>query len=190
MSDLEKLGDVAVLQVHADLLKRPARFDPAPLVQVTEASLDSGGMLGWTGSAWIVDVHHRAWPGRGARRPLSVGFTSHYDKMRSRFREIPMGAAGENIIVNSDVVVPLDRLGNRIVIRGRDGGEAVLTAPTVAKPCLPFTSYMLDVPEVGSHEEIGEDLAFLDEGTRGFIFGVGELAEPFRVRVGDAVFCG
>jgi hypothetical protein len=182
-----RIGEIALLQVHGDLLKHPDRFDPSPLIQVDEASLDSGGMLGWTGAGWVVDVHHRVWPGRGARRPLSIGFTSHYDKMRDRFREIPLGAAGENIIVAADIVMTLADLGARIVIRSQDGQKATLVKPTVARPCLPFTSFMLDLPVVGTHDEIGEELAFLDDGTRGFILGVDELAEPFRLRLGDEV---
>ena len=183
-----KIGEIALLQVHGDLLKWRDRFDPGPLIEVQEASLDDGGMLGWTGSAWVVDVHHRSWPEPGGRRPLSVGFTSHYDKMRSRFREIPLGAAGENIIVSSDQVMSLDALGQRIVIRGQDGRGAILTNPKVAKPCLQFTSFMLELPEVAPFDEISAELAFLDEGTRGFIVEVDQVAEPVRVRVGDEVF--
>jgi hypothetical protein len=182
-----KIGEIALLQVHGDLLKHPDRFDPAPLISVDEASVDANGMLGWTGSAWVVDVHHQAWPGRGARRPLSIGFTSHYEKMRARFRDVPLGAAGENIIVTSDRSRSLDSLGDRLVVRGRDG-EIALTSPQVARPCLPFTSFMMDLSRVGTHEEIGEELAFLDAGTRGFIVGIDKSEEPFRIRVGDKVF--
>lgn len=182
-----KIGEVALLQVHGDLLKSPDRFDPASLIRVDEASVDSDGMLGWTGSGWIVDVHHRAWPGRGGRRPLSIGFTGHYDEMWSHFRQVPLGAAGENIVVKADGVFKTADLGDHIIVRGHDG-EVTLTSPKVAKPCLPFTSYMLDLPEVGSLQEIGYDLKFLDDGMRGFIVGVDESAEPFRIRVGDEVF--
>ena len=188
MSDM-RIGEIKLLQVHGDLLKHVDRFDPEPLIRVEEASVDAEGMLGWTGSAWVVDVHHRAWPGRGGRRPLSIGFTSHYDKMRDRFRDIPLGAAGENIVVEADTVQSLADLGDRLIIRGQDG-EVVLRSPQVAKPCLPFTSYLLDLDEVGTIQEIGYDLAFLDAGMRGFIVGIDESAEPFRVRVGDEVFLG
>ena len=183
-----KIGEIALLQVHGDLLKHPDRFDPAPLIQVDEASVDARGMLGWNGSAWIVDVHHQAWPGRGGRRPLSVGFTSHYDMMRERFRDVPLGAAGENIVVTSDEVMTESTLGSRLLVRGSDGREIPLTWPKVAKPCLPFTSFMLDLPAVGTLQEIGYDLAFLDNGMRGFIVGVEGLTEPVRLRVGDEVF--
>ena len=189
MSDV-KIGEIALLQVHGDLLKHPDRFDPTPLIQVDEASIDAAGMLGWTGSAWVVDVHHKAWPGRGGRRPLSVGFTSHYDKMREHFRDVPLGAAGENIVVTSDEVMTVDSLGSTLLVRGGDGREVALTGPKVAKPCLPFTSFMLDLPTVGTLQEIGYDLSFLDNGMRGFIVGVDGLTEPVRLRVGDEVSLG
>ncbi|MCP4966335.1 MAG: hypothetical protein GY926_14020 [bacterium] len=185
-----KIGEIVLLQVHGDLLKHPDRFDPKPLIEVDEASVDDDGMLGWTGSGWVVDVHHLVWPGRGGRRPLSIGFTSHYDKMRDQFRDVPLGAAGENVVVATDDVLTTADLGERLVIRGQSGAEAVLVRPMVAKPCLPFTSFMLDLPTVGTYEEIGMDLAFLDNGMRGFIVGVDELVAPVRIRVGDEVFLG
>ena len=188
MSDMRKLGEIALIQVHGDLLKHRDRFDPGPLVEVEEASLSADGMLGWSGSSWVVDVHHAAWPEPGPRRPLSMGFTSHYDKMRARFGTAPLGVAGENIIVACDEVVALEDLGDGVVIRCQDGREVALVRPEVARPCLPFTSFMLGLPTVGLSEEIVGHLQFLDGGTRGFILGVDELGEPVRVRVGDEVF--
>jgi hypothetical protein len=149
-----RLGEIVLLQVHAQQLVPADEFDPAPLLQVDEASVDAAGMLGWTGSAWVVDVHHAVWPGRGARRPLSVGFTSHYDKMRLRYGEVPLGVAGENIVVRTDRVVKLDELGEQILVRG-DGREAVLLPEKVAKPCLQFTSYMLGLRRRGAEGRPG-----------------------------------
>ncbi len=186
MSDV-KLGEIALLQIHRDLLVPGDRFDPAPLLQVDALSLDAAGVLGWTGEAWAVDVHHRSWPGRGGRRPVSVGFTSHYDKMRQRFRDIPLGTAGENIIVTAAGPVGLSDLGD-LVVRGANGSEAVLAKPIVAKPCRQFTSFMLELPYKAEADEIADELAFLDEGTRGFIFRVDELAEPVVIKVGDEVY--
>jgi len=182
-----KIGEVDLLQIHGDQVKQLRRYDPAPLIQVGEASVDFNGILGWTGSAWVVDKHHNSWPEPGPRRPLSIGFTSHYDKMRDRYWDIPEGAAGENIVVRSDVVLTLADLGRRIIIRG--GGRAVELIPVkVAKPCLQFSSYMREMPEVGSYEELKDDLAFLGEGTRGFIVTADDDAAPVRVRLGDEVF--
>lgn len=183
MSD--KIGEIALLQIHGDLLVPGDKFDPTPLVQVEAMSIDSAGVLGWTGSVWAVDVHHRSWPGRGGRRPVSMGFTSHYEKMRQRFRDIPLGTAGENIIVTADDPVGLEDLGD-VVIKG--AADAVLTSPIVARPCRQFTSFMLELPYKAEAEAIAEELRFLDGGTRGFIFNVDGLTEPVTIRVGDGVY--
>jgi hypothetical protein len=182
-----KIGEIALLQVHGDEVKLRHRYDPTPLIQVDEASVDVNGMLGWTGSAWVVDVHHMAWPNPGPRRPLSIGFTSHYDKMRDRYWDIALGAAAENVIVATDRVLELGDLGERIIVRGEDR-EVVLLPVKVAKPCLQFTSYMLELNEVGEYERLRGDLDFLGAGTRGFIVTMDEEVAPTRLRVGDEVF--
>ena len=51
-----RLGEIALLQVHSQQLVQGDEFDPAPLLRVDEASVNSAGMLGWTGSSWVVDV--------------------------------------------------------------------------------------------------------------------------------------
>jgi hypothetical protein len=186
MSDGRPIGEIALLQVHTRKLVPHDEFDPAPLLQVDEASVDANGMLGWTGSAWVIDVHHAAWPGQGPRRPLSLGFSSHYDKMRRRYRNVPLGTAGENIVVRTDRVLTLNDLGKRLLVR-RGNREAGLIPLKVAKPCLQFTSYMLELPRMGSLEELKEDLTFLGGGTRGFIVTMDKSAEPARIRVGDEV---
>lgn len=185
---MRKLGNIAMLQVHGNRVKHRDRFDPTSLIEVETASLSSDGMLGWAGSGWVVDVHHAAWPEPGPRRPLSMGFTSHYNKMENRFGKASLGVAGENIIVASDEVVSLADLGQRVVISAENGEEIQLVRPKVAKPCLPFTSFMLGLPSVGIREEIVGHLRFLDDGTRGFVFGVDEIGDPVRIRVGDEVF--
>jgi len=183
------LGEVALLQVHGDQVKRLDRYDPGPLIQVEEASIARAGMLGWTGAAWVVDKHHEVWPEPGPQRPLSVGFTSHYAKMRDRYWDISLGAAGENIVVNTDRVMTLEDLGERMIVRG-EGREAVLLPVKVAKPCLQFSSYMRRLPEVGSHADLAADMAFLGQGTRGFIVTMDENGDPVRIRVGDEVLIG
>ena len=185
MSEI-RLGEVALLQVHGDQVKRRDRYDPAPLIQVEEAAVTHDGMLGWTGAAWVVDKHHQVWPEPGPRRPLSIGFTSHYARMRDRYWDVALGAAGENIVIKTDRVVALGDLGERLIVRGQ-GREAVLLPVKVAKPCLQFSSYMRRLPEVGSYEDLAEDMKFLGEGTRGFIVTMIEHGEPVRIRVGDEV---
>ena len=182
-----KLGEVALLQVHGDQVKRLDRYDPAPLIRVEEASVARDGMLGWTGDAWVVDKHHEVWPEPGPRRPLSIGFTSHYSKMRSRYGDFAVGVAGENVVVATERVVGLNDLGERVIVRG-DDREVELLPVKVAKPCLQFSSYLRQLPEVGTYEELAGDLEFLGEGTRGFIVTMDAGAGPVRIRVGDEVF--
>lgn len=182
-----RIGEIALLQVQRDSVKLRDRYNPDPILQVQEASVDADGMLGWDGSAWVVDAHHMAWPNPGPRRPLSIGFSSHYEKMRDGYRDLPLGGAGENIVVATDQVFLLGDLGERIIIRG-EGREIEFQPLKVAKPCLQFTSYMLELSELGSHEELEEHLAFFDEGTRGFIITMGDDVAPNRLRVGDEVF--
>ena len=64
---------------------------------------------------------------------------------------------------------------------------SLLYSPGVAAPCLEFTSFLLGRADVGTEEEIGDDRAFLHEGTRGYILGVRHLAAEHLVRVGDEV---
>jgi len=184
-----KIGEVELLQIHGGQVKHRHRYDPAPLIQVGEASIDVNGILGWTGSVWVVDKHHNSWPEAGPRRPLSIGFTSHYDKMRDRYWDIPDGAAGENVVIRCGTTFALADLGKRLVIRG-EGREVDLIPVKVAKPCLQFSSYLREMPELGSYEDLKDDLEFLGEGTRGFIVTVDGDAAPVRVRVGDEVFLG
>ncbi|MDJ0923690.1 MAG: hypothetical protein QNJ77_03930 [Acidimicrobiia bacterium] len=186
MSD--RIGEVVLLQIHGDLLVPGDRFDPTPLVEVDEMSIDSSGVLGRTNGMWAVDVHHRSWPGRGGRRPVSMGFTSHYDMMRDRFRDVPLGTAGENILVTASQRISLEDLGTGVVIRGADGRAAILTQPFVARPCQQFTSFMLALPYKAEREEIADELAFLEGGMRGFIFAVDGLEEPVTIKNGDGVF--
>lgn len=188
MSEGRLVGEIELLQIHGDLLVPGDSFDPKPLLAVDALSIDRAGVVGWTGDSWALDVHHRSWPGRGGRRPVSIGFTSHYDKMRRRFRDIPLGTAGENIVVHADSAIGLDDLGNGVSIRGSDGREVVLTNPVVARPCRQFTSFLLELPYKAARDDIAEELEFLDGGTRGFIFSVDGLEAPMRVERGDRLY--
>ena len=107
--------------------------------------------------------------------------------MVERYRSVPLGAAGENIVIGADRFMSLDDLGIAVIVRG-DDREVVLEPLKVAKPCLQFTSYMLDLPELGAYPDLKDDLAFLDDGTRGFIVTMSESTAPMRLRVGDEVF--
>ena len=185
------LGTIALLQVHRSAVKANARYDPSPLLSVEKASFDAGGMIGWDGSQWVMDNHHREYPGNqgGWRRALSVGFTAHYAAMEDRFGgTVFTGIAGENVIIAVDEVVTLDDLGSGIELHSGDGRALVLEEPLVAAPCREFTSCLLALPERAERDEIRDHLDFLDDGMRGYVFGSQHLDEPVVISVGAEVF--
>lgn len=187
----ERIGSVSRLQVHRDAVKSDGAYDPSPLVAVDRASFDSNGMIGWDGSAWLLDNHHRSHPGGvfRPRRMVSVGFSAHYAAMRDRFgATVVPGVAGENVIIDAPDMMTLDRLGPGLEIRAFTGAVLTLREPFVAAPCREFTSCLLGLDARGSREELIGDLAFLDDGMRGYVFGAGAIPEPIVVTVGDPVY--
>lgn len=187
----ELLGTVGRLQIHRAAVKADAVYDPAPLVAVEEASFDAGGMIGWDGSAWLLDNHHRSYPSGGTseRRAVSVGFSAHYESMRDRFgATVVPGVAAENIIVDSARAMSLEQLCTGLEIRSSSGAVLALREPLVAAPCREFASCLLGLPERGTREELADDLAFLDDGMRGYVFGTTTVTQPIRIMAGDPVY--
>jgi hypothetical protein len=185
----EHLGQIVRLQVHTESLKRDGAYVPGPLLPVERVSLDGAGALGWNGSAWVVDVHHVAHPRLrgGGHRALSVGFVGHYERMEDRYGPVPLGIAGESIVVDGPAV-PAEAIAGGLVIRTGDGTTVELRSPAPAVACTGFTSYLLGSPTVLDRGEIEDDLAFLSTGTRGFIVSVDHIDRPIELSIGDEVF--
>jgi len=187
----ELLGEIVRLQVQRIPIKiKGTAYLPDRILPVERASIDAWGMLGWSGDAWVVDAHNKAHPSRrgGGRRPLSIGFTGHYDVMADRFGNAPLGIAGENIIVKGDALW-LDDLGGGVVVETEDG-DLLLERPRVAAPCAEFTSFMLGLDGVAPMADVAESLADLHDGRRGFIVAADHQSIPIDVRIGDKVFLG
>ena len=184
----EPIGRIVRLQVHAEPLKQDGAYVPDPLVSVDRAVVSADGMLGWNDNGWIIDTHHPAHPRAkgGGKRVLSIGFTGHYVAMADRFESVPLGIAGENIVVDGPAV-SADDIEDGLVIRHADGTETELRSPKAAIACTGFTSYLLGSDEVLGHEEVADHLAFLSTGTRGFILAVDHLDQPVEIQVGDEV---
>ena len=183
------LGPIVLLQVQAEPLKAPGVYDPAPLRTVEEASVSARGMLGWDGSAWVVDAHHVEHPRSrgGGRRALSIGLTGHYASIGERFPRSSVGIGSENIIVDGPGL-RLPEIADGFVVRRPDGTEIDLFSPRVAAPCVEFTSYLLEADGVLARDQILDDLAFLSEGTRGHIVDISHLDRPVALAVGDEVY--
>lgn len=184
----EPIGEIVRLQVQREPLKAEGVYDPSALLEVDRAVLGRRGMLGWDGSAWVVDAHHRDHPrARGGKsRALSIGFTGHYGSMAERFGSVSTGIAGENIVVDGPPL-RLDAIGDGLAIRLRNGSTIDLPRPRIAAPCVEFTSFLLGSDTLLPRTQIQADLAFLDEGTRGYVFAVDHIEQPVELGLGDEV---
>jgi len=184
----EAVGRIVRLQVHAEPLKQDGAYVPDPIVSVDRASINADGMLGWDNTGWIVDTHHRAHPRAkgGGNRVLSIGFTGHYAAMSDRFGPVPLGIAGENIIVDGPALTAAD-IVDGVLIRHTDGTETLLRRPQPAVACVGFTSFLLGSDEVLERRMVADHLSFLSTGTRGFILAVDHLDRPVEINVGDEV---
>lgn len=185
----QHLGRIVRLQIQGSIMKiSGVGYDPSPLLQVSEAAIGPQGITGVLERRHVMDVHHAAHPlGRGGgNRILSIGFTGHYELMVERFREVPVGIGGENVIVEHDGRLFEDDLAGAIVILA-GGGEIELTGARVAAPCREFTSFLLQRKRVADRREIADELMFLSSGMRGFLLDGRALAEPTPVRLGDEV---
>lgn len=186
----ESIGRVSRLQVQTVPIKESGvGYLPEHILSVERAAIDAWGMVGWVGSTWVLDAHHKAHPSQRAagRRPLSIGLTGHYAAMAERFGSAPEGIAGENILIDGDALW-LDDLGDGVVIQTSSGETVSLERPRIAAPCVEFTSFMLGLDHVAPLAEIRGPLHDLDHGRRGFIVAADHTARPVEINVGDEVF--
>ncbi len=189
MNTGELIGKIVRLQVQKVPIKiKGEAYLPHEILSVDRASVDAWGMLGFHDGKWVVDAHHRSHPAArgGGRRPLSVGFTGHYDKMAERFGSAPIGIAGENIIVDGPAFALAD-LGEGLIVKTASGSTMSLERPRVAAPCIEFTSFMLGLESVAPRDEIDGPLADLHDGRRGFIVAADRHPMAEVLTVGDEV---
>ena len=183
------VGEIVRLQVQRVPIKvKGEAYLPEQILAVERGSVDAWGMLGWHDDMWVVDAHNKAHPSQrdGGKRTLSIGFTGHYEAMADRFGEAPIGVAGENFIVEGEPLW-LGDLGKGLVVETADG-DLLLERPTVAAPCVEFTSFMLGLNEVAPRADIEEALADLHDGRRGFIVAADQAAAPVGLALGDKVY--
>jgi len=192
MNKGEFVGPIVRLQVQTVPIKvKGVGYLPDKILTVDSAVVDAWGMVGFHEGLWVVDAHHKSHPASraGGRRPLSVGFTGHYELMAERFDHAPVGIAGENIIVDGPAL-SLAGLGEGLVVETADGSLIQLERPRVAAPCVEFTSFMLGLDEVAPVAQIEAPLADLHDGRRGFIVAADHDPKPIAIAVGDTVFLG
>ena len=185
----DRIGSIARLQIQTLPIKKKGEgYMPQYIMPVDTGAVDAWGMMGRQGDAWLVDAHHKSHPSSraGGRRPLSIGFTGHYELLGERFASAPLGIAGENIIIDGPALA-LSELGDGLTVETRSGDHVNLDRPRVAAPCLEFTSYMLGLDHVASLDEVEDDLAALHDGRRGFIVAADHQPNPIEINVGDPV---
>lgn len=194
MGEWKKLGSVVLCQIHTDRMVHDGVYHDELLAEVEALWLGPDGVVGMIGDRAILHGHHRLHPTRtiGAtekhrtylpHRLLSFGFTSHYDAMVEHFGAAPTGCAAEDIIVDFDEVVTLDEVSDGVQIRRGDRVIDLIEA-TVAKPCVPFTKYLLGDQQT-PEDKVAPHRTFLDDGMRGFLVGLANQAETVDIAVGD-----
>ncbi len=190
---MHKIGPIIQMQVQPASIKvgTPERYDPTRLLTVDELLLSEAGVVGVTHNGQqIVDVHNANHPKTKSRgdNGFSIGFTSHYESMRSRFgKHIVDACAGENILVETESTFSLDDLQNGLAIQQAQTGEYILLTdiqPIV--PCLPFSSYAANRPL--APYEVKETLQFLMDGRRGFLTELVDKSKTVSVCTGDVLY--
>lgn len=197
-SQLDLIGPIVRLQIQINSLKRGKRprswYDPGPIRSLNSLRINSGGVAGIddvTGDM-IGDVHHRDHPQSKFRgdNGISLGFTSHYIRMRNRFGEhLGDGIAGENILVQANRVLTDQELLHGVEIVTRQGPVSLGPAE-IAQPCVEFSKFCAGYePDQLADSIITETLQFLFDGTRGFYCAIEQDgARQARVSIGDLVY--
>lgn len=195
---LREIGRIKQVQIQRSSLKRGERlskyYDPSPLMVVESLELTPDGVFGITiNGKQVMDVHHVEHPtshNHSGINGVSLGFTSHYEAMRSQFGEhLVDGCAGENILIETDAIIALNDLGNRIAIQSKEIREFVhLINFKVAAPCVEFSQFAANHGMPLAAEPLKAALQFLNDGIRGFYAAVIDQETLMIVKAGDRVF--
>ena len=194
---MHEIGRIKLLQVQQSGLKVKQQpygyYDPTPLLTVKSLLLYPDGVIGVTPDGRrVIDVHHVEHPAsrnHSGVNGVSVGFTSHYEAMRSKFGDhLVDGCAGENILVEADDIITLADLGKRLAIQTqKTDGLIYLTCLKVAAPCVEFSLFAASHGMALPAPQLKETLQFLDGGKRGFYATVAGQSDEMLVQAGDRV---
>ena len=195
---MREIGQITLIQVQRSALKvelsSTSYYDPSPLVVVEHLLLSPQGVIGVTADGIkIMDIHHGHHPNSHNHKGingLSLGFTSHYQAMRSKLgNHVVNGIAGENIVVESNTSHSLAELGERLAIQTQHTAQFIyLSGLKVAAPCVEFSLFAANHGLPLPAAQLKETLQFLNNGTRGFYARVVDLQDTVTLRVGDKVF--
>lgn len=189
MSEWTELGRIIRTQIHTAEVVHDGRYDASLIREVSALWLTAAGVVGIADEIAMLDYHHADHPELRTFKPgrqLSVGFSGHYMAMERKFGSAPIGIAAENIVVDFPGRVTEAEIAAGVMIRS-DQGTCELASAAVARPCVPFTRFLLD-DVTASSEVVAEHRAFLADGMRGYVMSLVGLEAGFRVGVGDVVY--
>ncbi|CAN5790559.1 hypothetical protein BH23CHL2_BH23CHL2_25940 [soil metagenome] len=137
MDGYKEIGRIVRLQIQRQSLKHlleprpedhrsPERYyDPQHILAADELWVADSMAIAARGDDYVLDVHAAAHPhsrNRGNGNMLSIGFTSHYDKMRERFGDRMInGIAGENILVEASGIFDVEDFQQGLAIQTSPG---------------------------------------------------------------------
>lgn len=187
MGEWKTIGTVSKMQIALSKMRRDPIYDPDPLREVSRIRLGADGVLGHDGTAWMLDSHHHMYPDRRPvphHRVLLIGFEANYRFVSDKYRPIPMGVAGENLIITSDRVITAEDVDEGVRISG-ENDSVVLREVLPAEACVPFTRWLMDQPDLHAQDVAGPRHE-LSQGLRGFFIPY-DRPEHYDAQVGDEV---
>jgi len=194
---LRELGHVKLTQVQPVGLiietSSGSTYDASRRVEVSHLLITPQGIEATApGGERVLDIHHTAHPHTRylGDDDVSIGFTSHYGAMRSRFGEhLVDGIAGENIIVECEDEIWLEDLGQQIaIVNPETSRKTLLDVKNFSSPCEEFCHFATQF----QHERLPSDelkatLQFMGSGRRGFLFVLSDGQGSAEVQQGDRV---
>ena len=195
---IRDLGKVKMVQLQPSglIIETPAGYfyDESRRVEVDRLLITPKGIEATTPEGeHVLDIHHLDHPDKAYDDDdlICIGFTSHYNAMRTRFgNHMVDGAAGENIIIEYDNEVWLEDIGQQLAIENNETGQMiVLDMVSFAAPCEEFSHFAAQSQDKElPTPELKATLQFLNNGRRGFLLVLREGQEAATVKPGDSVF--
>lgn len=193
-----QLGTVKLVQVQPNGLRynTPSGriYDPSRRIEVTRLEITAEGIAASTPDGGsLLDIHHQSHPESHYKpgNTVSIGFTSHYQAVRSRFGAHNMdGSAGENVIIECDHEIWFDDLGKHLLFENPASGQtALLDVNRFAAPCEPFAHFVTgSQPGQLPADQLKESLQFLGNGRRGFLLSLNQQSNNAFIQRGDLVY--
>ncbi|MGB7115651.1 MAG: hypothetical protein WBD56_05870 [Anaerolineales bacterium] len=198
IENIRELGIVKLVQVQPSglIIETPSGsfYDASRRVEVESLCITSRGIEATTPEGeHVLDIHHIDHPDKAYDNNdlVCIGFTSHYEGMRTRFGDHMVdGTAGENIIIEYEQEVWPEDLGQQITFENTNTGHrALLDVVSFAPPCEEFSRFAANSQhERLPAEKLKATLQFLGNGRRGYLLVLSDNQEPVTVRSGDRVF--